>query len=81
MWFTVQVVFRPGTIYDPDDLHRYHFWSLHPSGANWGMADGSVRFIGYAAAGPQNFSGKSYIPTVIEALATRAAGDAVNFGN
>jgi prepilin-type N-terminal cleavage/methylation domain-containing protein len=26
--------FRPGAINDPLDLHRYHFWSLHPGGAN-----------------------------------------------
>src|SRR5262249_46888017 len=41
--------FRPGQINDPKDLHRYHFWSLHPNGANWLFADGGVRFITYAA--------------------------------
>ena len=65
--------FRNGTINDPTDIHRYHFWSLHPGGANWALADGSVRFIGYDAAGPQNAAS----PTVVEAMATRAGGEAV----
>jgi prepilin-type N-terminal cleavage/methylation domain-containing protein/prepilin-type processing-associated H-X9-DG protein len=65
--------FRNGTIQDPTDIHRYHFWSLHPGGANWALADGSVRFINYEAGGPQNTSS----PTVVEAMATRAGGEAV----
>jgi prepilin-type processing-associated H-X9-DG protein len=44
----------------------YHFWSMHPGGANFLFADGSVRFLGYGTAAP-----------VIPALATRAGGEVV----
>jgi prepilin-type N-terminal cleavage/methylation domain-containing protein/prepilin-type processing-associated H-X9-DG protein len=64
--------FRDGTVIDPMDLHRFHFWSLHPGGANWALADGSVRFISYAAGGPENPSGPH---TVIGAMATRYGGE------
>jgi len=67
--------FRDGTLEDPQDLHRYHFWSLHPGGANWALADGSVRFLTYAAGGPQDTSGEPYAPTVLERLATRDGGE------
>jgi prepilin-type N-terminal cleavage/methylation domain-containing protein len=65
--------FRPGTIHDQNDLHRYHFWSLHPGGGVWALADGSVRFIPYSAAGPEAAPGAT--PTVLEAMATRAGGE------
>jgi prepilin-type processing-associated H-X9-DG protein len=45
------------------DVH--HFWSQHPSGANWAFADGSVRFLSYATDG------------LMPALATRAGGEVV----
>jgi prepilin-type processing-associated H-X9-DG protein len=41
----------------------FHFWSLHPGGANFALADGSVRFLPYAA------------DPVLPALATRAGGE------
>jgi prepilin-type processing-associated H-X9-DG protein len=65
--------FRKGTIHDPMDIHRYHFWSLHPGGANWALADGSTRFIAYEAAAAQDPSGIRI--SVIEAMSTVGKGD------
>lgn len=67
--------FRPGKIQDPTDLHRMHFWSVHPGGANWALCDGSVRFISYSAASPQVLPiTATSSKNVIEALAGRADG-------
>jgi prepilin-type N-terminal cleavage/methylation domain-containing protein/prepilin-type processing-associated H-X9-DG protein len=55
--------FRPGSPGDPCDL--FHYWSSHPTGANFLLADGSVRFIGYSA------------DSVLPALATRSGGESV----
>jgi prepilin-type N-terminal cleavage/methylation domain-containing protein/prepilin-type processing-associated H-X9-DG protein len=41
----------------------FHFWSLHPGGANFLMADGSVHFLGYDA------------DALLPSLATRAGGE------
>jgi len=60
-------MFRPGALNDPRDEHRYHFWSLHPGGGNWLMADGSVQFLQYSAA-----------LTTIPALATRRGNEAIS---
>jgi prepilin-type N-terminal cleavage/methylation domain-containing protein len=68
--------YRPGTIQDPTDKHRYHFWSLHPGGGMWSLADGSVRFIAYSAAGPQATGSAN--PTPVEAMATRNGGEAIS---
>lgn len=43
--------------------HRNHFWSLHPGGANFAFADGSVRFLRYSAV------------SVLPSLATKAGGE------
>jgi prepilin-type N-terminal cleavage/methylation domain-containing protein/prepilin-type processing-associated H-X9-DG protein len=43
-----------------------HFWSNHSGGANFAMADGSVRLISYSIG-----------DTVMQALATRAGGETV----
>jgi prepilin-type N-terminal cleavage/methylation domain-containing protein/prepilin-type processing-associated H-X9-DG protein len=48
-----------------DQCDAFHFWSLHPGGANFAFADGSVRFLSYSAE------------SVLPALATRSGGEAV----
>lgn len=54
-------VFGPGRFNNPCDA--YHFWSPHPGGGNFALADGSVRFFPYAAR------------AVLRPLATRAGGE------
>lgn len=55
--------FGPGRIDNFCDT--LHFWSLHPGGAHFAFADGSVRFLRYSAK------------DVMPALATRAGGEVV----
>jgi prepilin-type N-terminal cleavage/methylation domain-containing protein/prepilin-type processing-associated H-X9-DG protein len=55
--------FVAGAISNQCDI--VHFWSLHPEGANFLFADGSVHFLSYSA------------DSVMPALATRAGGEAV----
>lgn len=43
-----------------------HYWSLHPGGANFAMADGSVHFLSYTAAAD-----------ILPKLATRAGAEPV----
>ena len=47
-------VFRPDTV--NGRCAHTHYWSLHSGGGNWGIADGSVRFLTYNAAKPMLFS-------------------------
>jgi prepilin-type N-terminal cleavage/methylation domain-containing protein/prepilin-type processing-associated H-X9-DG protein len=74
--FTDADFFRPGQLDDPQNLHRFHYWSFHTGGGNWLMGDGSVRFITYAAgtANAGNFGGLNNV-TVLEALASRNGGE------
>lgn len=72
--------FRPGSANDPMSLHRLHYWSYHPGGAQWALADGSVRLITYAADGSSN-SSTGGLPTVLESMATRAGGETFEFPN
>ena len=53
--------FAAGRVRDQCDM--FHFWSLHPGGANFAFADGSVRFLSYSA------------DSVMPALSTRAGGE------
>jgi prepilin-type N-terminal cleavage/methylation domain-containing protein/prepilin-type processing-associated H-X9-DG protein len=59
-------LFSQGSLTGPCGGDSNHFWSLHPTGANWLFADGSVRFIAYAGQ-----------PATIP-LATRAGDDVVD---
>lgn len=53
--------FSSGRVQDRCDL--FHFWSLHPGGANFVFADGSAHFLRYSAA------------PLMPALATRSGGE------
>jgi prepilin-type N-terminal cleavage/methylation domain-containing protein/prepilin-type processing-associated H-X9-DG protein len=67
--------FRPGTVNDPNDQHRFHFWSLHSGGGNFLYADGSCKFITYAA-GTANVTVINNINvSLLEALASRNGGE------
>ncbi len=61
------------SVYGPGDVdnrcHSQHFWSLHPGGANWLFADGSVRFLRYDAQ------------PILPSLATRAGGEPVSLAD
>jgi prepilin-type N-terminal cleavage/methylation domain-containing protein/prepilin-type processing-associated H-X9-DG protein len=54
---------QPGDINDNCD--QGHFWSLHPGGGNFLLADGSARFVTYS------------IDDIFPALCTRNGGEAV----
>jgi prepilin-type N-terminal cleavage/methylation domain-containing protein/prepilin-type processing-associated H-X9-DG protein len=53
--------YQPGRL--DDYCSVFQFWSLHPGGANFLFADGSVRFLRYEA------------DAILPALATRAGGE------
>jgi prepilin-type processing-associated H-X9-DG protein/prepilin-type N-terminal cleavage/methylation domain-containing protein len=59
----IGIGFGPGSLENACD--RYHAWSLHPGGANWLFADGSARFLSYAAA------------DIIFALGSKSGGEIV----
>jgi prepilin-type N-terminal cleavage/methylation domain-containing protein/prepilin-type processing-associated H-X9-DG protein len=66
--------FRPGQLNDPNNIHRYHFWSLHPNGGNFAFADGGVRYVTYSAGTSTVYNGL----TLLECLASRQGGEVFN---
>ena len=70
--------FRPGSYIDPGNLHRFHFWSLHPGGANFLFGDGGVRFITYSAGTQFVGTYNGVQLTLMDALASRAGGEPVS---
>jgi prepilin-type processing-associated H-X9-DG protein/prepilin-type N-terminal cleavage/methylation domain-containing protein len=58
-------MFRASSLQHP--CGTFHFWSLHPNGANFLFADGSVRFLLYPS------------DSILPNLATRAGGEIVQF--
>jgi prepilin-type N-terminal cleavage/methylation domain-containing protein/prepilin-type processing-associated H-X9-DG protein len=56
--------YGPGSL--PNNCDTFHFWSLHPGGANFLLVDGSAHFLTYAAA------------PLLPALATRRGGEPVS---
>jgi len=63
---TFPTVFQQGSFTNQCSMH--HWWSGHTGGANFAMADGTVRFFQYSAG-----------TTIVPALATRSKGEAVSF--
>jgi prepilin-type N-terminal cleavage/methylation domain-containing protein/prepilin-type processing-associated H-X9-DG protein len=58
-------MYQPGSLTELCD--QFHFWSLHPGGANFLFVDASVHFVPYSAA------------SILPAMATRAGGEPVEF--
>ncbi len=56
--------FGPGQVSQICD--QYHFWSLHPGGANFVFADASVHFLTYGVA------------DLLPLLGTRSGGEVVS---
>jgi prepilin-type processing-associated H-X9-DG protein len=56
--------FQPDATLNP--CAAMHYWSLHPGGGNWLLADGSVRFLTYTVG-----------TTVLPLMASMNSGDVV----
>lgn len=66
--------YRHGRIDDPQNLERFHFWSSHPGGGMWALADGSTQFYSYSIDRGNNGS-TGFDPTLLEMLSTRDGGE------
>ena len=69
--------YRRGDQNDPSNLHRYHFWSAHPGGGMWAMADGSVHFLDYLVDSGVNENNGGEI-SLLAKLATRKGSETAN---
>ncbi|MCA9073370.1 MAG: DUF1559 domain-containing protein, partial [Planctomycetaceae bacterium] len=58
--------FQAGAVHDPNKAHQFHFWSLHPGGCHFLLADGSVHFLSY-----------NVNKNTVRALASRNGGEVV----
>jgi len=70
---TTPGLYRAGSPNNPADYN--HYWSLHPGGGMWLMADGSVRFISYSSGSNVVTQVNGVNVTLLEALASRAGGE------
>jgi prepilin-type processing-associated H-X9-DG protein len=70
---TAPALYRPGSPTNSTDWN--HYWSLHPNGGMWLMADGSVRFISYSAGSAVVTQVNGVNVTLLEAMASRAGGE------
>lgn len=59
--------YRRGALQDPQNIHRWHFWSLHVVGSNFVFADLHTRSVRYSVSN-----------TVLRALATYRGAEAVS---
>jgi len=65
--------YQAGKLYNGEnfeDPHAWHFWSFHPGGANFLLADGSVRLLPYSMYSPTN--------DLLRKMATRSGGEVIN---
>jgi prepilin-type N-terminal cleavage/methylation domain-containing protein/prepilin-type processing-associated H-X9-DG protein len=70
---TTPGLYRPGAPNNPADYN--HYWSFHPGGAMWSMADGSVRYITYNAGTAVVTQVNGINVTMLEVLASREGGE------